>query len=257
MSKCSDWRHIIAGSKIRISMLLLFVMIQIHTYAQQSNNEESKYAWFDSLIGETNSGLFEGQAYYDIYNVSEGRHQFLNTSQYQNGSVTYKGQKYFNLALRYDIFNDNIIVRNKEVYWVPPMIFDNELLLEFSIGTSEFKNFKETISDDDTGFFEIILRTNSYTLLIKHKKKLFIKTQNDILFHEFKDDFIYYLNIGTAYFKLKSAKELNSIYPDHKKAIKLLEKKYKSAKKSDFGGYLKSILMDLQKELPDSNKTRQ
>lgn len=255
--ECCEWWNSTASFKFRIAILISAVFFPVFVVCQQSNQIESKYHWFDGLIGETNSGLFEGQAYYDIYNVKDGRHQFLNTAQFKTGSVTYKGQEYFNVALRYDIFNDNLIVRNKQVYWVPPMIFDTELLTNFSIGNSEFKNFKETISDDDTGFFEIILRSNSYTLLKKHKKKLFVKIQDDILYHEFKDDFTYYLRVETSHIKLKSIKELNSIYPEHKKSIKLLEKKYKSAKKSDFGGYLKSILIDLQKELPTSNKMQQ
>lgn len=243
--------------EFRISVLILVILYPLFTFCQQTNKDDSKYEWFDSLIGETNSGLFEGQVYYDVYNVRENRHQFLNTSQFQKGSATYIGQGYFNLDLRYDVFNDNVIVRNKEIYWTPPMIFDSDLLLKFSIERNEFVNLRTSISDGETGFFEIILRLNSSRLLKKHKKKLFVKTEDEILYHEFKDDFKYYLQQGSTYFKLRSSKDLNAIFPEHKKAIKLLEKKHRVLKKSDFGIYLKSILVDLEKELPTSIKTQE
>lgn len=254
MSESFGWMQFRVRFKLRKAILLLSILYPLFTFCQQSNQVESQYEWFDSLIGVTNSGIFEGEAYYDVYNVRNDRHQFFESSRFQIGSATYNGQTYFNLTLKYDIFNDNVIVKNKEVYWVPPMTFDSNLLPKFSIGGNEFVNFKKSISDGDSGFFEIILKSNTYSLLKKHKKKLFIKTENEILYHEFKDDYNYYLQKGAAFFKLKTAKELNSIYPEHKKLIKELAIRYKRIKKSDFDGYLKSILADLEKELSTTNK---
>ncbi len=253
MSESFARQQFIASFMLIKAIILLSIFCPIFTWGQQSNQIESQYAWFDGLMGVTNSGVYEGEAYYNDFKVRNGRHQFFESTQFQIGSVEYNGEMYFNLALKYDIFNDKLILRNQENYGIPPIVIDSELLTKFWIQGAEFENFHSKISDVDSYFFEIILRSNSYSLLKEYKKKLFIKTEDEILYHEFKDDFNHYLRKDDAFYRVKSVKDLSAIFPEQKKLIKLLDKQYKEIRKSDFSGYLKSILTDLQKELSTTN----
>ncbi|KAG1651622.1 hypothetical protein GQR58_026847 [Nymphon striatum] len=50
--------------------MLLSIFCPIFIWGQQSNQIESQYAWFDGLMGVTNSGVYEGEAYYNDFKTT-------------------------------------------------------------------------------------------------------------------------------------------------------------------------------------------
>lgn len=231
------------STKLRFFLVLLF-SVPFCSKAQEFQNE--KYLWFDSLIGKTNSGVFKGVQYTNEFRTINEKHQFFKTGDFKSGSVDYKGQDYFELLLRYDIYLDNLTVVNDALTNKPIMVFDKEGISKFTIEGHSFENLSETIAKEGkSGFFEILLKNEYWTLYKKHSKKIFKRTDEQNLYYEFKDGYTYVLSSDNFYYPFKKVKELNSIFPDYRKDLKSIQKKHSQLKKSDTDVYVKAVLTDL------------
>ena len=79
--------------------------------------------------------LYNGRAWRNLYYKIKGD-QFLFSPEFLPGSVTIEGKTFSNLQLKYDIYNDELIIitdngiilqLNKEMIDLFSMIFDNNL----------------------------------------------------------------------------------------------------------------------------------
>jgi len=213
---------------------------------QEPNTETQRYVWFDNLLGQTNSGIFKGLHYVNAYRVVNDAHQFLITSDFVLGSVTYYDQGYFDIPLRYDVYRDDLLVVNNELANRPIMLFDKKGVSEFAIAGNSFEYIPSKKPNEEvSGFFEVLLRKDSLTLYKKHKKKVFKRTDTQVLYYEFKNYYYYLLKVNDSYFTFKKAKELNRIFPKLRKELKAIDRKYSSLKKDSADDYIKAVLTDL------------
>ncbi len=72
--------------------------------------DRSYYIWFDQQVGKHNTGLSNGTRYIESYRIYKGRHQFYLTSNYIKGDIIYFGQRYFDIDLKYDLYENQIII---------------------------------------------------------------------------------------------------------------------------------------------------
>ncbi|WP_425234675.1 hypothetical protein [Ulvibacterium sp.] len=229
---------------------LLFALFSIWSpcliFGQISEGDPSTYAWFDDMIGQTNSGIFEGVAYAEEFRAINDEHQFFKEPYFVLGSVIYDGEPYFEVNLRYDVYTDQLSIKNEKLSRLPITVLDKEKVAEFQIDQHQFKHLsgKET-KENISGFFEILLEKDSLSLFKKHRKKRFKRTDEEVLYYEFKDGYTYYLRLGLDFYVLKKANDLNGIFPKYKKEVKALRNRYASLGKSDTDAYMKSILLDL------------
>lgn len=215
-------------------------------FGQISEKDPSIYAWFDDMIGQTNSGIFKGVAYSEEFRAINDEHQFFREPYFILGSVVYDGQPYFEVKLRYDVYNDQLSIKNEKLGRLPIMVLDKEKVAEFQIGPHQFKHLNENETRENiSGFFEILLEKDSLSLFKKHRKKRFKRTDEEVLYYEFKDGYTYYLRQGLDVYALKKANDLNRVFPKYKKEVKALRNRYASLGKSDTDAYMKSILLDL------------
>ncbi len=227
-----------------ICIFILFVSSKIN--GQVDRALDSTYIWFDNIIGQTNSGIFKGVAYDESFNVINERHQFFKDSDFLLGSMIYDRQPYFELELKYDVYHDNLLIRNEDMMALSVMIFDKDKITDFNIDGHKFENLSLAKTKVRlSGFFEVLLKTDSIALYKKYQNKLFTRTDEKIAYHEFKEMHVYYIHYDNKYYKLKNAKDLNAIFPKLKNALKDIRSLHESMRKSDSDTYMKSILTDL------------
>lgn len=243
-------RHIISAS-FALFWTLSF-LIPMNTNGQDYGAGKGKYQWFDDILGDTNSGIFKGILYVNEYRVVNDRHQFFESEDFKSGSVVYYGQEYFGVFLKYDVYLDNLIGVNYELANEPAMVFDKNGVAKFSIGNNNFEKVSNEAISEEAGFFEVLLRDKSLTLYKKHGKKLFKRTDEQLIYYEFKDNFSYFLEMNSTFRSFKKAKELQRIFPEHKKRIKESLQLRSSLRKSSHDDYVKKVLLDIIK--PDANQ---
>lgn len=223
---------------------MLLFLVSFSVLGQGEENE--KYLWFDSLIGQTNSGIFKGVRYANQYRTINEKHQFFKTTDFKTGSVTYKGQDYFKLLLQYDVYLDQLLMMNEALPNRPIMVFDSEGVAGFTIEGHSFEYLTYKISnDEESGFFEVVLKNESLKLYKKHSRKIFKRTDAQNLYYEFKDGHSYLLQSGSTYYPFKKVKELNGIFPEYRKEIKPILKRHVALKNSDTDAYVRAVLNDV------------
>lgn len=224
----------------------MHVFSAISLFGQDEENGDERYSWFDNVIGQTNSGIFKGVLFVNEFRVVNEKHQFFGSTDFREGSVTYNNQSYFNISLNYDVYLDNLLVQNSSLANRPVMTFDKEGVDRFTINDHHFKYVIGNKSDNvSSGFFEILLEKDSLVLYKKHTKKIFRRTDEQIIYYEFKDGYYYLLYSNGTYHPFKKSKELNRIFPESKKELITIRKKHNQSKKTGGDNHIKAILSDL------------
>lgn len=222
--------------------LLFFSTISI--YSQTSHAEKALYNWFDTTVGHENSGLLDGIAYRELYKTNNGDHQFYSTSSFQKGNIIYKEQSYFDVDIKYDIHNDEVIVKipTQTITLIVQLIKEN--VDKFSINNSEFIHLQD-------GFYEVISKNKSLSLYKKHKKtstKYYSGRFTFYRFNESKNEYFLYFN--NEYYKIsKSKKSLIKILPEYKNEINAFYKSQKELLNTNHDLFLKKLIIDLNNNI--------
>lgn len=222
--------------------LLLFSTISL--YSQTTDSEKALYKWFDTTIGHENSGLLDGIVYRELYKTNNGDHQFYKFSSFQKGNVTYNGQSYFDVDLKYDIHNDEVIVKIPTQSTTRTIQLIKENINKFSINNSEFKLLQN-------GFYEIISINKTLSLLKKHKKSSTKHYSGRLTFYRFSESKNeYYLNYNNVYHSIsKSKRKLIKILPEYKSEINSFYKSQNDLLKTNHDLFMKKLIINLNNKI--------
>jgi len=235
-------------SKKLSNPLFIVIFLSIHTTAilhSQSDNKVS-FTAFDQVIGKTNSGIFNGIQYFEKYRVINDKHKFFKHKFFIYGSVIYKNQPYFEIALKYDVHSDALLVKNSEILSAPITQLDKNYITQFELDGHLFKKLSFSLKSNSnvSGFFEILLTNDAISVFKKHQKKL-SRIVDEETYYEFKDQFQYYIQYKNTYYLLKKVSLLSSIFPEYKTHIKNSFKKHEKLRKSNRDNYLLAVIDDL------------
>ena len=230
-----------------ISSIVFCLSLTSPLESQNNALKADYYNWFDEVIGKSNTGLLKGTEYFERYRSINGRHQYFNTDDFNAGSVIFDGQHYFNIPLKYDVFEEKLLTKDPNALNAPIIVLEIDKIIEFTINNHKFINILNNENDKNTfkGFFEILYESDSLRLYKKHQKEIIRKTDEKIVSYQFKDRFLHIVNYKNFNYKLKKANDLNSIFTDFKKDIKHLSIKHKAIRKSDPDNYMLAILKEL------------
>lgn len=198
-------------------LLLLVLISSLSCFSQNKNFTKLN----DSLVGKENLAYNNGLVYYNKYqSTSRNTSQYLE-NKYNIGILQYNNQTYYDLSLKYDVFEDLLIFKPA-----------SQLVLETSLITKQVdyfilknKKFKkiETMSSDNTvkvGYFEEVEINEKSTLYVKHKKTFKVDSRSDKLSYIFYDYKIYYLYYNNKLEEISSKNSIITLFPTFKKEIK-------------------------------------
>jgi len=210
------------------------------------NDQKAPFILFDQVIGKTNSGIFNGIEYFEKYKVKNDKHQFFQHIFFIWGSVVYKNQPYYKIALKYNVHTDELLIKNSEILDAPITQLDKNQVRQFELNDHVFKHLSFRLKKDQSisGFFEVLSESEDVSIFKKHRKKL-IRTVDEKVLFTFKDQFQYYIRYRNTHYLLKKFSSLTSIFPEQKALLKNSLAKYEKLKKSDPDKYIVSIISDL------------
>jgi hypothetical protein len=167
--------------------------------------------------------LLNGRIWRNQYSKVTGD-QFFMTDKYIKGSVTFNGRTFKNLDLKYDIYNDELIL-SIESY---PVIFMNkEMTDSFSI---EFGNMTYNIINAGTDTLNVlkgyvnVLYNGPSALYVKYIKKI-QPLADEGKYDLFYQEHLVYLRKGAGIIPVTGKKKLMNLLDDKKKEIRSYLKK--------------------------------
>lgn len=221
-------------------VLILFFLIQSVTIYSQINKpeQENYYKWFDAVVGVGNTGIYNGVEYEKKYRTLGESHEFYATSQFLSGDVVYDSQSYFNIEMKYDVFEDELIVKLPNQYGGSIIIkLIKEKIESFNIKNNQFVRIyigdKEQISEMDRDFYQVLYQSNTIKLYKKYRKSTVERSDKVFIYNIFKENNESYIYYDNKYYKVKSKGDFLRLFPEHKKRINAFYKSSKALRKSD------------------------
>jgi len=234
----------------KISLLLLFFSTATYCQVQEEN---TYYSWFDGLIGIENTNLFNGVEYLDENRTTRENHKFFKLPEFFIGTITYDGQSYSNIEMKYNIYDDKLIARLKAQdgsQYIVQLL--NEKVKHFEIDNQLFVWVNGNTSEDKitNGFYERVLLNENFTLLKKHKKKKVKKLNKQNAFYEFIDTRSKHLiQKDGKFLTISSKNDLMNLFPEQKKALKEFYSNTPSIRRLNSDALILTLARKLQNDL--------
>jgi len=162
--------------------------------------------------------LYNGRLWRDLY-VSIKEDQFLFSEELLRGSVTINGRKFNNLKLRYDIYNDEIILLTDHGIFIQ---LNKEMVEDFSlVFQGKVHNFIKITGDSinlPSGYIEVLHEGNT-ALYVRYKKeidRMAVDNKYDIFFQVHR----IYLKKDEIVNVVSSNREFKKLLGDNKQKIR-------------------------------------
>lgn len=230
----------------KIVLLFLFLLETVSVCGQVDLDNRDFYKWFDASVGQENTGLIDGFEYRELYQTRNGNHKFYVSSSFLNGNIAYKGQLYFDVKIKYDLHEDEVILKIPTQTITHTIQLIKEKVDSFSINDSEFVFLTNVMGYKD-GFYEIIFKSDDISMYKKN-----IKTSNKYysgrsIFYSFSYKEEYLLLYKDKYHKIKKTKKsLTKILPDNKKEIDLFYKSQNELLRADYDLFAQRLMSELK-----------
>ncbi len=223
-------------NKFRI-LIILLIFNSSFLFSQIKQEQKEYYNWFDEIVGIENTNLFIGLVYKEKHIKLKENSNFFLSPEFLFGYVNYDGELYFDLEMKYDVYEQEILVKlqnRKSGYTVIKLIKDK--VKEFIIDNHKFLKLDARDIDETNifGFHEVVLKNDFLTVFEKHKKnkeELFFEGIIYDNFRKVKSDIV--ILYKDEYYKIKSKKDLLNIFPEFKKEINNLFSKNRSIRNSN------------------------
>ncbi|AFL82408.1 hypothetical protein Aeqsu_2968 [Aequorivita sublithincola DSM 14238] len=229
-------------SKKTLLTLLSAFILGISAFSQTSSKDKI-YETFDNIVGVENTGLFNGTEFTDLFLNTDGTYRYFNGFDYVRGSVTYNGEYYVNVLLKYDLLEDNLLTRSDDNLSLFNVKFIPEFVESFSMYNRNFVRLSDTnLGLARNGFYEAAYLGNDLQLYIKHSKRKKDRALNSGIQYKFSEDNFYLLKNKNAYSVIRSTKDLRKALPERADEIKDFYKSYKALYKSNPDSFMTKLV---------------
>ncbi len=210
--------------------------------SQQNVSQENYYNWFDNQVGIENTDLYNGIRYKELYRVKNGKHKFFQSSNFIKGKIVYKNQTYYNIELKYDLFEDQVLINLQTRSGNSIFQLIKEFVESFTLSNKKFVNLSEhkvhNSSTSIQGFYQISYHGADIIIYKKHSKYRIKHYEKKIIFSEFKNKDTYYIYNEGSYYLIDSKSDLTKLFPNHKKTINSFYNKNRLLLKSNYEMFL-------------------
>ena len=239
---------------------ILYLFLQLNTslfFSQTSSELNDYYTWFDTVIGEGNTGIYNGTRYIEKYITEKKNHKFFLFNEYRTGNLVYNHQPYYDIYMKYDLYEDELIVKLPYRSFHVFIKLIKEKIDEFSI--KDFRNdlsskehyfitnslFKINNEESSLGFYEVINETSSITLLKKHHKSRAQYINNLNSYSKFSNRNYFAILFKNNYYKINSKKDIIHLFPDFKKNISAFYRKERKLSKTNKQAFFTILVKEI------------
>ena len=234
-------------------LLLLFTFCFTSVHSQQRIEQLTKA--FDSVVGTENLPLINGTFHLNTFRVVNEKNRYYD-EDYQKGNVAYDGEQYFDVNLKYDLYEDVLIVqpfttsRDIGVNLIPSKT------LSFKLDGKDFVNFEKYYpnlqEENISGFLEEVEYAPNLRLFIKYYKDYREKNDRSYTYYEFYENHDFYLLRDGNFREITSRRDVYKIFPEYKDQIKSFYKGNKDLANSNEVMFFKNLAEYLS-NLPKNN----
>nr|WP_299389278.1 hypothetical protein [Allomuricauda sp.] len=211
------------------------------TLAQTNTEDREYYTWFDGVTGPENANLFEGTLNIEKYAALEGSHKFYSSNDYLKGYITYDGETYFDVDLKYDIYEDQLLLPLRSESTVLLLQLVKHRVDGFGIDGHDFVRLQSNTATDHSGeFYEILLEQSHFTLYKRHKKVGYPNYQKNFIRYKFVSKDEYVLVYGDQQHWVKNKKDVLKVFKEHKLVVK--DRTLESLRKNDKDAYMIKLM---------------
>ena len=203
--------------------------------------------WFDQEVGIENTALYEGIVYRESYRTINEKVKFYRSANWYNGSVIYSGQEFYNVQLKYDVYGDQLILKQLDRLGGGALLLIKSNISSFDIEDTAFINLNNAIKESGIGgFYELLWEESGVRLLAKHRKKDFVRKDRSAAYHEFIDDNkLYLLEYNGQYHSINKKKELTDLFPAEKKDIDSFYQRNKRLRTREVDAFMIALVREL------------
>lgn len=224
----------------------------ILSYAQNTGHIDY-YNSFDKNIGIENTGLYQGVIYTEKYRTINKNSQFFKTWEFQKGNVCYDGECYYGLDLKYDVYEDEVLIKLITKVGGGTLKLIKDYVESFQIGGHNFIKISpiDAPSLSIYGFYEVVYKSSELSLFIRHIKNSFDRKDRKTVYYEFlkgkSKNVLFYRGV---YSPINTKKDIVVLFPDLKKEIDKFYNMARGLRKSDPNHFYISLIKRIENVLP-------
>ena len=222
----------------------LILLFSCALFSQKNSNTQNLYKKFDSIVNLKNTSLSYGKVFIEKYRTQENNHQYFDVNQFVIGELSYQNQEFFDVKIKYDVTEDELIVTLDTDFENYSIILEKAFVEKFKINTKTF------INTNEFGFLELLFDSNEISFLKKNIKSKQKKEDKSYVYFKFSKKNQYYLYYKEIYYKITHKKDIYKILPNQKNNISSFYKLNKELMKNDIDKFyqllLKSIVNNLK-----------
>ena len=234
-----------SGVVKKLFFLSLFMVLYILTKAQvpeslsyqviipgktrSDSNKRDKQDIIENQI------LYNGRVWRNLYSRVRGN-QFLFTDMFLPGTVSISDKLFTDLELRYDIYNDELLIRSAQgiILQLNKEMVDG-FTIEYNKRKYDFQKLEVNTDGQGEGYFNILYKGKS-ELLVKYKKEIQLLAVDDTydLFNQYNR---IYLNKDGEMHLINNKKNIINLF---------------SGTNKDIMSFIKSRMLNVTRKDPDS-----
>lgn len=212
----------------------------------QQKNKSEFYKWFDANLGIENSILFNGTRPSENTRSKDGSHKFYLTSAFIPGNIVYQNQPFFDIPLKYDIHEDEILINLTADTKSSIIKLIKANVQRFSLQNKQFVQLADpNQSVLVNGFYEVLYESPYLSLYKKHHKIKKDRIVQKEVYTDYKEEDSYLMKKQDEYQPVSNKNELIKIFPEHKTIINNFYKQYDKLRESDFDAFLIKLSKNL------------
>lgn len=221
-------------------MFFLFLLNIVN--GQGETSETDYHNWFDSITRIENSEPHQGVVYVERHRTKGKKTKFFPKPDFVLGSLIFDGQPYFDLSLKYDVYDDELLMRVDRRLGGRVLQLYKTKVDGFTIGGHDFIKIDD--SKIKSGFYEVSLEKSFFSFFKKHRKNPIEQLGKKLIFYDFEDGkkecFLFYQK---KYHSIKKVSDLTDLFPEYEEQLKSFNKNQNS--NSDFDVQLEGLLVHL------------
>lgn len=222
---------------------ILFLLFSYTLLSQENNKIQNLYKKVDSIVHVKNTNLSYGKLFTEKYRTQENNHPYLNGNQFMTGDISYQNQHFFDVKVKYDLTEDELIVNLDSDFENYSIILEKAFVENFKI------NEKTFINAQDIGYLEILFDSNEISFLKKNIKSKQKKEDKSYVYFKFSDKNDYYLKYNKVFNKITDKQDLYKILPNQKNSISSFYKSNKELMKKDIDKFYQLLSKNIYNNL--------
>lgn len=225
--------------------VLFFCVFQIHSINAQEAHKDL-YNYYDEINGKQNLEIFNGTIHVNRDVTIGDQHRYLSNT-YEQSNISYMGQVYFNIATKYDIFNDVLVLQphnNSSTLGINAITAKVDSF-SYSGNGQKFVNLERLkYKNAKIGYYEKV-SGSKIVLYVKHIKKSRETISNNRNFLSYTYRTNYFITYDGALYELNSEKSLTNLFPNLKTQISSFYKENKVLQKNNYLLFIEKLIAQL------------